>query len=279
VSGPGLIPTKALPGFLAFLAEHGLTDAELLNRSAEIAEGPLSSFDYELIADALDVLDPDGSEQTRRKQELEAWARQMAATGRGHLPTVADRGAELLRAAMALINAYGGDVPDWLRGEADALLRACADFDGFPGARPTRVVVTMEGGCVQGVVADRGGLLIRTLDYDIEGISGSDDEPLWNVPQDDGRTAEGYRSDPFEPDVDPAWIEAFENAERVPFDIDEARWRGCSDQEIARLIEKSDPATAAQLRAGTYQPEQLTETPRADPLRHVVIEDEADADA
>jgi hypothetical protein len=51
--------------------------------------GPLSSFDFALLADALDCLDPDGSEATRRKQELEAWARQMSETGRGYLPAVA----------------------------------------------------------------------------------------------------------------------------------------------------------------------------------------------
>jgi hypothetical protein len=46
----------------------------------------LGSFEYELIADALDVLDPDGSAATNRAQELAAWARAMAATGRGYLP-------------------------------------------------------------------------------------------------------------------------------------------------------------------------------------------------
>jgi hypothetical protein len=46
----------------------------------------LSSYDYALIATALEELDADGSEATARKQELEAWARQMAETGRGYLP-------------------------------------------------------------------------------------------------------------------------------------------------------------------------------------------------
>lgn len=227
------------------------TEARRIAAALTNAEsGPLSSFDFELLADALDVLDPDGSEATRRKQELEAWARQMAETGRGHLPTVADRGAELLRSALAMINAFGGDVPDWLRGEANALLRACADFDGFPGAKPTRIVIAMEGGCVQGVVSDRGGVVIQTLDYDVEGISGGDDEPLWAIPQDDGSTEEGYRCEPFEPDVNPTWIAAFEGAERVPFDIDEADWRGASEAEIAKASGLSVEQVRERLPAG-----------------------------
>jgi hypothetical protein len=168
VSGPETIPTKALPGFLAFLAEHGLTDAELLNRSAEIAEGPLSSFDYELIADALDVLDPDGSEQTRRKQELEAWARQMAETGRGHLPPA---------------------VP----GET---------------APPIRVVAALEGGIIQGAVADRPGVVLLTVDYDTDG----EKDGVYDIPQgDDTTTAEAFRGE-IRPEVDPAWIDGLQAA-------------------------------------------------------------------
>jgi hypothetical protein len=89
----------------------------------------LSSFDYELIADALDILDPDGSEATRRKQELEAWARSMAATGRGYLPPA---------------------VP----GETSP---------------PIRVLVALEGGCVSAVTASVAGVQLVTIDYDTEG--------------------------------------------------------------------------------------------------------------
>lgn len=38
----------------------------------------LTSMDYELIADALAILSPDGATESARADELEAWARSMA---------------------------------------------------------------------------------------------------------------------------------------------------------------------------------------------------------
>lgn len=95
---------------------HGEAEAEARRIAAALTAvetGTLSSSDYELIADALDVLDPDGSEATNRKQELEAWARAMAATGRGYLPPA---GADSLPAIRALIR-YAADAPDIVCGE------------------------------------------------------------------------------------------------------------------------------------------------------------------
>jgi hypothetical protein len=38
----------------------------------------------------------------------------------------------LIKAASALLSAFGGDVPDWLKDEWQALAKACADAEGFP---------------------------------------------------------------------------------------------------------------------------------------------------
>lgn len=129
----------------------------------------LSSFDYELIADALDCLDPDGSEQTARKQELEAWARQMSALGRGYLPP-----------AKPGIN-----------------------------APPIRVLVAVEGGNVQGAVADREGVTVTVLDYDTEG---ADADRVFSIPQRGEGFAPAYRSE-HEALADVAFIDGALTAE------------------------------------------------------------------
>lgn len=129
----------------------------------------LSSYDYELLADALDALEPDGSAQTARKSELEAWARSMAATGLGYLPPAQ------------------------------------------PGvtAPPIRVLVALEGGLVQGAVADVAGVRVIVVDYDTEG---ADLDGVYSIPQDGGGTAEACRSE-HAAEHDPAFIDGAEAAE------------------------------------------------------------------
>lgn len=124
----------------------------------------LSSYDYELLADALDVLDPDGSEQTNRKSELEAWARAMAATGTGYLP------------------------------------------EAVPGrtAPPIRVLVALEGGTVQGAVADREGVAVTVLDYDDEG---ADADRVYAIPQGSGGFASAWVAE-HDATPDAAFIDA-----------------------------------------------------------------------
>lgn len=79
---------------------------------------------------------------------------------------------------------------------------------GKPPA-PTRVVVALEGGLVQGAVADRPGVSVTVLDYDTEGADAAE---IRAIPQDGGGTAEatiGGHSAAH----DPAWIDAAEKAE------------------------------------------------------------------
>lgn len=162
--------------------------------------GPLSSFDYALIADALDILDPDGSEATNRKQELEAWARQMAETGRGHLPA------------------------------------------GEPGhtAPAIRVLVAIEGGLVQGAVADRPGVSVITLDYDTDG---ADPDEVFAIPQDDGSTSNATRGG-LSAEHDPAWIDRAEAAELAEPEEAIARLR-----RRAKSYDERYPENAAEARA------------------------------
>jgi hypothetical protein len=197
------IPTEALAPLVALI---------------DPPTGPLSSFDYELIADALDVLDPDGSEATRRKQELEAWARQMAATGRGYLP------------------------------------------EGRPGetAPPIRVAVALEGGIVQGAVADRPGVAVTVLDYDTDG---ADADRVWAIPQDNGGTENAYVAE-HDAEHDPAFIDAAQAAKLA--DPEEAI---AELRERAGAWAKDNPKLAAE------------ELARAEEIEAELASDEAEAAA
>jgi hypothetical protein len=113
----------------------------------------LSSFDYELLADALDVLDPDGSEATRRKQELEAWARAMAATGRGYLPPA--RPGETAPLPQVLIHLDGGLVQDIIA--SSPIHAVVLDYD-TDGADLTDLfdIPQTDGDVEEGFVSDWG---------------------------------------------------------------------------------------------------------------------------
>lgn len=152
-------PIEELRDALFYFDAHG--DKPQLADAPYTVSG-LSSFDYELLADALDVLDPDGSEATKRKQELEAWARAMAATGVGYLPPL-----------------------------------------------PVQLAIHLDGGIVQGTVANQPGVTVHVVDYDTEG---GDTDRLFEVPQDDGSTERAYIGI-WEPDVDPAFIQGVIDAQ------------------------------------------------------------------
>jgi hypothetical protein len=89
-----------------------------------------------------------------------------------------------------------------LMDEARALFTSAA-------TTPIRVAVALDGGLVQGAVADRPGVSVTTIDYDTEG---ADADEVRAIPQDGGDTAEatiGGVSATF----DPAWLDAAEGAE------------------------------------------------------------------
>lgn len=148
----------------------------------------LSSFDYQLIADALDVLDPDGSEATRRKQELEAWARQMAVTGRGHLPAINASSTELETIGAAVD--YGRTfVDDWNDDEGlDDESRADAEAAERTVERAEELLQRLAGSAGLANAADE--ILALGLDDDGDVIIGADEEGR-NELLDQLRTARG----------------------------------------------------------------------------------------
>jgi hypothetical protein len=143
--------------------------------------------------------------------------------------------------------------------EAEALAHARAEG---AGDGRLRVLIALEGGIVQGTVADRPGVDVILLDYDTEGADVAD---LFAIPQSDGATAEAFRSQAGEAEHDPAFIDG---ALAAPPSDPEAR--------IAQLRGFAEALTEAE-RAGSYGREllaelealealELTET-QPDPLR------------
>lgn len=75
----------------------------------DVALPPLSENDRVMIRDALDILQPDDDDDDERREELIAFF-----DGPGAPDPVRT-------AARALLDAFGGATPDWLRDEAAAL--------------------------------------------------------------------------------------------------------------------------------------------------------------
>lgn len=67
--------------------------------------------------------------------------------------------------------------------------------------QPIRVVVVIEGGCVQSVISDIP-LDVHVLDYDVEGGDGD----TFAIPQANGKTAPAYRSANNWNEVDPVRV-------------------------------------------------------------------------
>ena len=110
-------------------------------------------------------------------------------------------------AARALLDAFGGNVPDWLQAEAAALEQALA----APPLVPT-VVINITGGMLQGASAN-APVDVISLDFDHEGVP---DTGLYLIPADDGvgeasTAIVGGES----AKVDPAWVQAVIDVEPV----------------------------------------------------------------
>lgn len=83
-----------------------------------------------------------------------------------------------------------------------AMIAARANGEEFP-ARPTRLLVALEGGLISGLVADVPGVDVVCLDYDTEG---AEEEDLFAIPQPDGKTSRAWRRLETA-EVDPAFID------------------------------------------------------------------------
>ena len=79
--------------------------------------------------------------------------------------------------------------------------------------QPIRVVVVVEGGCVQSVLSDLP-LDVHVLDYDVEGGDGE----TFAIPQHLGKTAPAYRSGSGWNDVCPERVTEILRAPLVPAD-------------------------------------------------------------
>ena len=113
----------------------------------------------------------------------------------------ADGGNELQtlkEAARALLDAFGGLAPDYLRDKAAALENALAG-DHRP---PLVIGITMEGGIVQDIFANRSapGIMVRIVDYDTDG---ADEADLSNVRQTDGSISEAFVREETDLSVEP----------------------------------------------------------------------------
>lgn len=74
---------------------------------------------------------------------------------------------------------------------------------------PIRVLVALEGGCVQGAVADVEGVAVTVLDYDTEGADG---HRIYSIPQREAFNADAYVAE-YDADHDPAFIDAAKAAD------------------------------------------------------------------
>jgi hypothetical protein len=99
---------------------------------------------------------------------------------------------------------------------------------------PTRVLVALDGGLVQGAVADRPGVSIITVDYDCDGAAADE---VFAIPQGDGTTSEGTIGG-LSAAFDPAFIDAAEAAE-----LDDPAGAEEHKREQAKLWLASEEAT------------------------------------
>lgn len=101
-------------------------------------------------------------------------------------------------AARQVIDAFGGDVPDWIMADIGVLENALANPE------PIQVVVNMTGGVLQGVTAGAPVDLV-VVDYEFEGYTAAREEDrVYLVPQSDevGAAAEVLRD---RAEVDRPW--------------------------------------------------------------------------
>jgi len=128
--------------------------------------------------------------------------------------------AAVITAAQAMLDAFGGDTPDWLAREAGALQSALGSYwakreqvTARPApVAPIRIVLNLSGGVLQGASIDRGSIDLLAVDY--ETGYGQDDATIMDVPQspvgEAGGTAtvEGSVVALGAFDIDPAFVDA-----------------------------------------------------------------------
>ena len=122
---------------------------------------------------------------------------------------------KLETAARAMLDAFGGDVPDWLRKEADALGAA------LDAPEPARVLITVQGATIQDVSQPPGSppAVVMVCDFDdpqeagprmreVNG-EGGDWEAAWVTTYGDGMEADAIMREAVWPQVrKPAAVEA-----------------------------------------------------------------------
>lgn len=167
-------------------------------------------------------LEPDSLDTETIALHAECDVRIVEAQLEGHqlLPALDDRELATILAALRLLQEQGcpahltdiateGFSLDPMAG--DEIDDLCERFNtgGTPYSLP-HVVVALDGGLVSGVVADRP-ILLRTVDYDIEGAS---DDEVTLIPQDGHDPVEAivacWSDDAVL--VDPSWIAELEHA-------------------------------------------------------------------
>lgn len=108
--------------------------------------------------------------------------------------------------------------------------------------RPTRFLIALEGGLVQGTVADRRDVQVTVIDYDDEGADAAD---IHAIPQSGGGSADALRSSHGEAEYDPAFIDGALAAEIA----DPERAVGELRTRARRARERGELTYAAELEA------------------------------
>lgn len=92
--------------------------------------------------------------------------------------------------------------------DADEIDALCEDIN-CSSSGPLRVLVALEGGIVQGAVADLEGVTVTVLDYDTEG---ADEERVFAIPQRGAGYSDAYMVE-HDADHDPVFIDAAKAAD------------------------------------------------------------------
>lgn len=180
----------------------------------------------------------------------------------------------LLAAANASLTAWEGEEQSVREEHRETIeeLESALHYFNAHGDRPTpiRVLVALEGGLVQGAVADRAGVAVTVLDYDTEG---ADADGVYAIPQQstfgDLGTAEACRSHHAATN-DPAFIDA---AEAAPI-ADPA----AAAEELRASIKRAEGWTwRSEEERARYIAEQLAEVERLEALASEEEDEEAGA--